>query len=390
MYPTLSDLTKDVFGFGIPLPIKMFGLFVAIAFGTAMVILKRELLRRERADLLKPYREITLTGEPVSYINLTVAGIIAIASAFFIIEILKNEFPIIQKADELRAIYGITLADTLIALIFSTIVICVKYHKSKVSSLVRPEVKIIDVWPHERTDSLIAIAAVAGLAGAKLFDAFENWHSYITEPSNFLAFSGLTFYGGLIVATIAILYYAHQKQIDKWQLADSAAPALMLAYGIGRIGCHMAGDGDWGIANTFQKPMQWLPDWFWSYTYPHNVSEQGILMPGCTGQHCFQLPQGVFPTSLYEFVVCALLFFVLWKLRKNMTSPGRLFGVYLIMNGAERFLIELIRVNNRYDLGFIHPTQAELISTALLICGFAVIFTGKKQALSKNGGNQFI
>ena len=69
-------------------------------------------------------------------------------------------------------------------------------------------------------------------------------------------------------------------------VADAFAPAMMLSYGIGRIGCHVAGDGDWGIVNNYPKPFSWLPDWVWAYTYPNNVLGEGIQIPGCAGQYC--------------------------------------------------------------------------------------------------------
>jgi phosphatidylglycerol:prolipoprotein diacylglycerol transferase len=309
MYPTLSDLLHDLFGFNIPLPIQTFGLFVTTAFLIASFLLKKELKRREVNGQLSP----------------------------------STETATIRHLD-----------------------------RRKKLSQTDQQVRIVS--PHERVDTILGIAAVGGLIGAKLFDSLENWESYMAQPENFIAFSGLTFYGGLIVATIAILLYAHSKKINRWHLADSAAPALMIGYGVGRIGCHLAGDGDWGIENPFPKPFQAMPDWLWSYTYPNNVSDQGIPMASCQQAHCHILPHGVFPTSLYEFFICALLFFVLWLVRKKIKIPGLLFGIYLLMNSAERFLIEMIRVNNKYELGFIQPTQAELIAIFLFITGMFLIY----------------
>ncbi len=114
---------------------------------------------------------------------------------------------------------GIVLMDLAFALILAVLVAFIRYHFKSMNSAGKPELKIIWHWPHERTDTLIGIAAVAGIVGAKLFDGLENWSSYVAHPSDFFAFSGLTFYGGLIIATVAILYYAHQKHIDKWQLS---------------------------------------------------------------------------------------------------------------------------------------------------------------------------
>jgi phosphatidylglycerol:prolipoprotein diacylglycerol transferase len=81
------------------------------------------------------------------------------------------------------------------------------------------------------------------------------------------------------------------------------------------------------------------------------------------------LPVGVFPTALYEAIVCTGLFFVLWSLRKRVKLPIQLSAIYLILNGGERFLIEKIRVNFRYDWGALHPSQAEIISVCMMILG---------------------
>jgi prolipoprotein diacylglyceryltransferase len=156
-------------------------------------------------------------------------------------------------------------------------------------------------------------------------------------------------------------------------VADAIAPALMLAYGIGRIGCQISGDGDWGIENTSPKPFSFLPDWAWSYTYPNNVVGEGVHIKGCTGPYCNALPDGVYPTPLYEIVASILLFFFLWSLRKRIKIPGVLAAIYLIVNGLERFLIEKIRVNTEYTIFGFHPTQAELISAGMIITGIILI-----------------
>jgi prolipoprotein diacylglyceryltransferase len=178
-------------------------------------------------------------------------------------------------------------------------------------------------------------------------------------------------YGGLIVGAAGVIWYGVKNKVPPLHLCDAAAPGLMLAYGIGRIGCQLSGDGDWGIVNTVAQPaaLGWLPDWAWSYNYPHNVINEGIPIPGCEGRHCFALEQGVFPTPLYESVACILLFFVLWYFRKRMSAPGLLFSFYLLLNGIERFLVEQIRVNAKYHLGGIDFTQAQLISAMLVLIG---------------------
>jgi prolipoprotein diacylglyceryltransferase len=127
--------------------------------------------------------------------------------------------------------------------------------------------------------------------------------------------------------------------------------------------------------------LQFLPDWVFAYSFPHNVNETGIRLEGCVEKYCNQLPVPVFPTSFYETVICLALFAVLWSVRKRIKIPGVLFASYLMMNGAERFFIEKIRVNNRMNfLGF-HPTQAEVISTLLFLCGATLFILLRRSAL---------
>ncbi|MER3499289.1 MAG: diacylglyceryl transferase, partial [Chitinophagaceae bacterium] len=246
--------------------------------------------------------------------------------------------------------------------------------------LPKPELRKIRIWPHDRVGEITIIALVFGLIGAKLFDIFENWSEFVKNPSSFLfSPAGLTFYGGLICAALAIWWYAKKHKIGFWHLNDAAAPALMLAYAIGRIGCQVAGDGDWGIVNDLPKPFSWLPNWMWAYNYPHNVNEVGVPIPGCTdAKYCMQLAEGHYPTPFYETVVCLLFFFILWALRKRLKTAGTLFAVYLMMNGVERFFIEKIRVNNRMNLFGFHPTQAEVISVLLFLVGLGIFLYLKR------------
>jgi phosphatidylglycerol:prolipoprotein diacylglycerol transferase len=225
------------------------------------------------------------------------------------------------------------------------------------------------------------IALVFGLLGAKLFDIFENWSDFLKNPSAYIfSPAGLTFYGGLICAALAIWLYARRHKIGFWHLNDAAAPGLMLAYAVGRIGCHVAGDGDWGIDNTRPKPFSWLPDWLWAYNYPHNVNEAGVRIAGCIdAKYCNELPQPVYPTAFYETLICLVLFAILWSLRKRLKIPGILFAVYLMLNGIERFFIEKIRVNNRMDLLGFHPTQAEVISTLLFLVGLVLFIVLRRK-----------
>jgi prolipoprotein diacylglyceryltransferase len=96
------------------------------------------------------------------------------------------------------------------------------------------------------------------------------------------------------------------------------------------------------------------------------------------GNYCHQLPISVFPTPFYETLMSSALFFLLWFLRKRIKIAGRLFAIYLIVNGLERFLIEKIRVNTKYNFGSFHPTQAEIIAILLIIAGTVLYFQAPK------------
>lgn len=155
----------------------------------------------------------------------------------------------------------------------------------------------------------------------------------------------------------------------------------MIGYAVGRIGCHMSGDGDWGIDNLRPKPnwLNWAPDWMWSFDYPHNVVRYGEPILNCTGdKYCNHLVPSVFPTPFYETIMCFILFFILWSIRKKIKTPGVLFSIYLVFNGVERFFIEKIRVNTLYNLNGFKFTQAELISTILFFLGLFGIWYFKR------------
>ncbi len=260
-------------------------------------------------------------------------------------------------------------------------------------------------------------AAVGGLAGAKIFNALETWDDFIKDPIRSLtSSSGLTFLGGLIMATLLFYFYSRRHKIPFKHLCDTAAPGIMLAYGLGRLGCHFSGDGDWGIYNTAyitepdgalrtatsadagritqligNEPQAYfpaaggLPRWLFGMNYPHNVGYEGMAIQGCTGEYCNVLPVSVFPTPIYEAIVCVMLFFLLWAMRRRFTRSLQMFGTYLMLVGIERFLVEKIRVNYKYDWGFIRPTQAEILSVVLVLLGAGLLlFYKEKQQLAKN------
>ena len=123
----------------------------------------------------------------------------------------------------------------------------------------------------------------------------------LEHPSIGAIFSGLGIYGGLIVGAVFVYAYCRRSKLPFSHVCDANAPGLMLAYGVGRLGCQLAGDGDWGIPSTGSPPgFGWLPPWFWAFDYPNNVLRQGILMAsgGYAGFGPHLVPP-VYPTPLY-------------------------------------------------------------------------------------------
>ena len=373
MYPTISHLIYDLFGINIPLPIQTFGFWVAIAFLFASWIISLELKRKESEGLLFPIKTKIYIGKGLSFYEFSSNIIIGFFIGFKAFEALYYYSDLVNNPQDFILS---TRGNFFGGILFAFASIYFKWRENKKQKLVVPKIVSKVVHPFELVGNITMIAAISGIIGAKLFHNLENFDIFLSDPlGQLLSFSGLTFYGGLIFGALSVIWYAKKYDINIKHLIDCAAPALMLAYGIGRIGCQMSGDGDWGILNLKPKP-QWmssLPDWMWSYTFPNNVINAGIPIDGCIGNFCYELSQPVWPTAFYEVVMSIILFFVLWIIRKNIKIPAVLFSIYLILNGIERFFIEKVRVNTEYDiLGGI--TQAEIISFCLIITGIIGCF----------------
>ncbi|WP_152267409.1 prolipoprotein diacylglyceryl transferase [Agriterribacter humi] len=422
MYPNLYFFLKDTFGiepWAWTKFVNAFGFFVAIAFILSAIVLAKELKRKEREGLLFPVEETIIIGKPASLSELLINALLGFIVGYKALGIFLNSDQI-PPQEYIFSGKGSFAGGIILALIFAGL----KYREKGKQKLAKPEKRKIRIWPHERVGDITIYAAIFGFIGAKIFDNLENWDRFIQNPiENLLSPSGLTFYGGLICATAAILWYARKKKISIRHLVDAAAPTLMLAYALGRIGCQVSGDGDWGILNSayvtsasgktveagpgdFDKALEthktiylsefgtdsipriavkapsFLPRWTVAYAYPHNVNEQGFKMADCSGDHCNALPVPVFPTPFYEIIACLILFLVLMGLREKITVPGQMFSIYLVLNGLERFFVEKIRVNTKYDIFGFHPTQAEIISTLLIITGIALFFWSKSYARS--------
>lgn len=380
MYPNLYFAFRDLFGveFKFLRFVNSFGFFVAIAFILAAIVLGAELKRKSSQGLLQPKEMQLMTGQPATWGELVLNFLLGFLLGYKIIALFIMDSSVTDDPQSfIFSPIGSWPAGIGLGLLFAGL----KWYEKNKQKLDKPEKRTVRIWPHDRVGEITILALIFGLVGAKMFDIFENWSDFLERPSSYIfSPSGLTFYGGLICAALAIWVYAKKNNIGFWHLNDAAAPALMLAYGIGRIGCQVSGDGDWGINNPAPNPYSWLPDWMWSYTYPNNVNEVGSPIPGCVGKYCNELAVPVYPTPFYEVIMALCLFALLWSVRKKLKVPGTLFALYLMVNGLERFMIEKIRVNTTINILGFHPTQAEVISTLLFLSGLVLWIVLRRRA----------
>ncbi|MFM1874700.1 MAG: hypothetical protein RL266_437 [Bacteroidota bacterium] len=232
-----------------------------------------------------------------------------------------------------------------------------------------------EVHPHEHVGNIAILCGFGGILGSKIFHNLENWDDFVQDPIGMMtSFGGFSFYGGLILAVILVVWYARKNSIKILPLVESGIPAVAIGYGFGRLGCHVSGDGDWGIPNDSPKPdwMSFLPDWTWAYNYPNNVL--GVDMIEYFERKGYTSLTGyAYPTPIYEIAMSILIFGFLWGMRKRWQTPGIMIAWYFILTGIERLLIEQIRINNEYAiLGGI--TQAEIISIVMIVLGSAGIY----------------
>jgi len=380
-YPFVSDFLRDAFGVDIPLPIQTFGFFVLIGVAVALYVSHRLILSEEKNGRIKPVifweqRGITLTE------------VIVYAILFFFIGwklpfVIQNwrEFATNPQYYLLSAKGNIWTG--IIGLVGGAIYYYRKFKKNP------PYKEKINLYLSSYLWNLAIWGVVGGFAGAKIFhlmDHPDEVRDLFMDPRGF--FSGLTFHGGVVGGAITVIWRLKKAGFTVIPLADISGIAIMVGYAVGRLGCHFAGDGDWGIAANMDKKPSWVPSFLWGFRYPHNIIMEGDLIDGCSETYCHILPYPVYPTPLYEFLICSLLFvfmLFLWRFRASLPY-GFFISLYLILSGIERYLIEIIRINPLYTIGNFKLSQAQIISLIFIVGGtilMVYIFIRKNKFLPR-------
>jgi phosphatidylglycerol---prolipoprotein diacylglyceryl transferase len=205
-------------------------------------------------------------------------------------------------------------------------------------------------WAYE----MLFAAAVGGIVGARLDFVIENYDDVKDDLlGNIFSGTGLVWYGGAIGGALAVVAWAWYRGMLNFALLDLCAAPLALGYAVGRIGCQVSGDGDYG--------QPW--DGPWAMSYPEGTVPTDVP---------------VHPTPIYETLAMGFVAYALWRLRDRF-RPGILFALYLILAGLERFLIEFIRRNEDIALGL---TQAQFFSVAMIAAGVVwIILVARRGSL---------
>lgn len=199
-------------------------------------------------------------------------------------------------------------------------------------------------WAYE----IVFAALVGGFIGARGYFLIQNYSQVQHNLfGSVFSGSGLVWYGGAIGGALGVLLWMRWRRAFQLQIFDMCAVALALGYAIGRIGCQVSGDGDYGIRSS-------LP---WAMGYPHGTVP---TPPGVTVQ----------PTPIYETLAMGLVAYLLWRLRDRV-RPGVLIALYLVLAGLERFLVEFVRRNHEVFAGLTAP---QLESLGMFLAGLVWLF----------------
>lgn len=377
MYPDLSYFLHDLFG--TPYDnwasvFKTFGLFMTLAFLCSALVFYFELKRKADDQTFIPREKITTIGKGTSSLDLLLNVILGFLLCFKTAYIIEHSSSFNANPIEIILSWK---GNFWIGILGSIVCGTFYYFMANKDKETEPRKVRQHIYPHHRVGEITIVAAISGILGAKIFAILENFSAFVERPlETFFSGSGLTIYGGLILGFIVVYGLIKILGYKPIHVMDAVAPALIIGYMVGRMGCHFSGDGDWGIAAGVQPNWWFLPDWLWAYSYPHNVADfyqKGPKLENCSALFCTYLDPKVYPTPLYEIAMCTLMFGVVWFLRKRLKVPGTLFFTYVLLNGVERFIIEKIRVNDKYEILGLDWSLSGYIAFILFLIGLTGI-----------------
>jgi len=205
-------------------------------------------------------------------------------------------------------------------------------------------------------EAIIGITGLAGLAGSRLYHLLESPAEFFANPwPQLFSTMGFAFFGAVIGGFLALVYLARRFKIPVLLMLDVASPAAAIGYGIGRIGCLISGDGDYGVPTT-------LP---WGMRFPNGIvpttGNNGTCVQYGWPENC-----AVHPTPIYEFLIAIVIFWILWRLGeraiRTKAPNGIVFAAYLVLTGIARYLIEIIRINPKSFHGLTNAQAASIFS----------------------------
>lgn len=382
-YATIPEFINSVLGVNLPdIPINTYGFFVAMGFMVAAIVASKELKRRGELGMINDIPSTEVIGAKPNWKDFVFPVLMSYFVGMKIVGALIHNPSLLTKGQQTVSYLFSGEGFHLYGAILAAIAAGYTYYSINKEALPEPKIEEVNIKPEDLIGELVFVAALFGVIGASVFELIQpnsdmTLIELFSDPMNFL--SGLTIYGGLTFGIIGVSIYAWYRKLKPFVLFDSIAPGFILAMAFGRMGCHFSGDGDWGIVNTSPAP-SWLPEYFWSNNYAHNVIGEGEKIAGCVGKYCSQLVPGVYPTAIYEIFMFLTLFAVMWFVRKKVTSmPGFMFMFLFVVSGIERFPIEMIRVTDRFP-AFFNLTQAQIISVCMVIVGAAgMVYLWTKQ-----------
>ncbi len=234
--------------------------------------------------------------------------------------------------------------------------------------------------------NVVALVTLAGIIGAKLWHELEEpaqltmaWHQIVASPNPLMGFlhwfqTGFAWFGGLLAGIAALAWQGSMarfkgplegtqgERVGALRMLDLAAPAAAIGYGVGRIGCLTSGDGDYGVNTT-------LP---WGVHMMNGVDQYHRALVQPTPPDAL-----VQPTPIYELLFALLVFWIVWKVGERFKPIGWLTGLYLVLSGTGRFLVEFVRVNPKLYFGNT-LSNAQVAALGSMVAGLLLLLWAQR------------